>query len=311
MNSIRYHPFGSRVIRAFAIPLYRLSRWLVRQIQAKVKINGGCVLYDGTELLFPSNVGIGFSSSIYLKGTSGFEPHNWRVIKALAKTRNVLVDVGAHFGFYSVLAHKVNSSITTLSFEPIPELHNDCRRFHQANLAHGKFEIYNLALSDKSGQSTIYIPRGVRLTEVRSASLQKEFFYNQQFERDELVIQMTTWDEFVAQRGLNQFKGAETFLKIDVEGHELAVLRGSQTYLRTERPFIVCEIDTAAENVDGLKGLLTPLGYNILAISPSGLFRMDFSDLSSYSGGRDFLLVPGVVRGYYSFQSIEQFAFEN
>lgn len=284
---------------------------MARQIQTKVKMNGGLVVYDNLALRFPTNVGIGFSSSIFWRGLNGFEPHTWRVIKALATKKKVFVDVGAHFGFYSVLAHKINPSISTISFEPIPDLYLDCLAFHQFNGVNQRTEVINCALSDRSGKATIYVPKGAKLREVRSASLQKEFFYNQQFDQNALEIATVTWDEFVAARSESQYQGAETFLKVDVEGHELAVLTGCLSFLRTERPLIVCEIDTAPANVKGLSQLLEPLGYTALAILPSGLFRMDFGDLSGFKGSRDFLLVPHSCKGFVAFDAVDQLAFES
>jgi len=284
---------------------------MTRQIQKKVKVNGGVILYDNLALRFPINVGIGFSSSIFWRGLNGFEPHTWRVIKALATRKKVFVDVGAHFGFYSVLAHKVNPSISTISFEPIPELYRDCLAFHQFNGVNQNADVLHCALSDRSGKATIYVPKGAKLRDVRSASLQKEFYYNKQFDQQTLEISTITWDAFVAGRSGNQYRGAETFMKVDVEGHELAVLTGCLSFLRTERPIIVCEIDTAPVNVEGLSQLLEPLGYSVLAILPPGLFRIDFRDLSGFKGSRDFLLVPFSCKGFHAFDAVDQLAFEN
>jgi FkbM family methyltransferase len=53
------------------------------------------------------------------------------------------------------------------------------------------------------------------------------------------------------------------FIKIDVEGHELAVLRGAERLLRTARPNLL--IEAAEEHRPGafssVRDFLTPLGY--------------------------------------------------
>lgn len=286
------------------LPFYLAALWIARQIRTKGKLNGITIRYDSIEVKFPKDVGVGFSSSIFWKGNDGFEPYTWRVIRALSKQADVFVDIGSNFGFYSVLVHKLNPRIQSICFEPVAEIYQDNLEFHACNDIQN-YEVLNFAVSDTAGADTIFLPKNTAVKEVRSASLEKDFFYNQQFDQHQLTITKIVWDEY-AQKHSDRFPGKKCLIKIDVEGHELAVFKGSRKFILAHQPFFVCEIDKNADNVTALTAILSELDYSAFAVSPVGLFAINFNDIVSYSGGRDFLLMPrnNVQKNYLSFQEL-------
>lgn len=304
LNWIRYNYVLSRVISYALIPVYKSALFVARQIRLKAKLNGLTVPYDGILIKFPKDVGVGFSSSIFWKGDEGFEPHTWRVIRALTKISDVFVDIGSNFGFYSVLVHKVNPGIQSICFEPVHEIYQDNLKFHRLNNS-TRYEVFNQAVSDQAGVDKIFLPKGTSVKEVRSASLEKEFFYNQQFDQYQVTIEKIVWDDFV-QKHPEDFREKRTLVKIDVEGHELSVFRGGITFIKTHQPFIVCEIDKHDENVKQLSVLLKELAYVAFAVSPVGVFLINFDEIVTYAGGRDFLLLPGskAKRTYFRFEDL-------
>lgn len=52
-----------------------------------------------------------------------------------------------------------------------------------------------------------------------------------------------------------------TFMKIDVEGHELAVLRGTEATIRRDRPRLLLEVEARMQPIDDLLGLLADWDY--------------------------------------------------
>lgn len=62
-------------------------------------------------------------------------------------------------------------------------------------------------------------------------------------------------------------------IKVDVEGHEMSVLLGARTLLRTARPVLFVEADNDAQFRD-LHGLLAPLGYHLHFVE-FGAYRAD------------------------------------
>jgi hypothetical protein len=74
-----------------------------------------------------------------------------------------------------------------------------------------------------------------------------------------MLVNVTTLDSFFA----SQDRGPD-FLKIDVEGHELAVLEGAQQTLQSHRPAILIECESRHRsdgNVDPVFNLLRSHGY--------------------------------------------------
>ena len=91
------------------------------------------MLYDGIALHFPPNVGIEFSSNIHWSGMDGFEPNVWRVLRELIPHSQCFIDVGAHIGFYAVLAQKLKPAINLFAFEPVPDAFVEAKKFFAAN----------------------------------------------------------------------------------------------------------------------------------------------------------------------------------
>ncbi len=57
------------------------------------------------------------------------------------------------------------------------------------------------------------------------------------------------------------------FVKIDVEGHEVQVLRGMEATIRAHRPIILCEVHWLVREIRELvEGFFKPLGYQAMQI---------------------------------------------
>ena len=70
-------------------------------------------------------------------------------------------------------------------------------------------------------------------------------------------------------------------LKVDVEGSELAVLRGALGMLREARPRVLVELERrhAGAELEQTLALFAELGYRGEAIGPEGLFPLEDFDL--------------------------------
>ncbi len=156
------------------------------------------------------------------------------------------VDIGVWWGPWTwQLAHRVPR---VDSFEPNHDLVERLRPIMPKNV-----HIHPVALSNCSGESSLWVPsRGVG-TEGR-ASLEPAA-------RSE-----SGWSEqSVATSRLDDFKLDDVgFVKIDVEGHELAVLEGASGLLASQRPNLMIEIEEHSNRegrFDAIVGLLESLSY--------------------------------------------------
>lgn len=158
-----------------------------------------------------------------------------------------VLDIGANRGIYSYWLHRqVGPAGHVIAFEPQPELCVGLDRLKSA-LALKRLTIVPSALSSACGQAQLMRPHnhwgGASLT--REATSPAEM----------LSVATTTLDAFFAHHPQRPIK----FIKCDVEGHELACLRGGERLLAADRPTLLLEATDA--EYGPLASFLQPLGY--------------------------------------------------
>jgi FkbM family methyltransferase len=120
-------------------------------------------------------------------------------------------------------------------------------------------------------------------------------FGGRQFTAAEVPI--TTLDAFIVQRGFARVD----FVKLDIEGHELAALQGAQDSLRSGKiralafEFGIANVNSRTYLRDFWE-LLHPLGYGLWRITPAGRLvsvRSYYEDLEYFRGVSNYLAVLG------------------
>jgi hypothetical protein len=100
------------------------------------------------------------------------------------------------------------------------------------------------------------------------------------------------------------------FIKVDVEGHELAVLLGARKILERDRPAILVEAEERHRPgaVQSIRDLLTPLGYHGFMLDAGRL-----SPISNFDATRDQFIpadrVDNLNGGNYEGRYINNFVF--
>ncbi len=158
-----------------------------------------------------------------------------RLMQAIVPRGRPFIDVGANVGVYSIVLEDVVGAANLYCCEPLPQLYQRLRRLLP------KAHVYNVALSDHSGSATISVPtvhgrvlptRATLERDVQELSVEVE-------STSELTVATLTLDDLCAQANVRQL-GA---VKIDVEGHEQAVLRGAERTLAQHQPLLLVEIE--------------------------------------------------------------------
>lgn len=299
IKSLRRNPLVAAALYSVARPLYYGAERLHFRIGRHVHRNGGTAEYDGIPLRFPRNVGIGFLAAISWRGVEGFEPETWKTLRRLIETSNTFLDIGANIGLYSVLAKRVSPSIDVISFEPMPAIAAQSRAFHMANAIAPSVE--EIGLSDSDGEARLFTPHG----EETSSSTLSSVSWQARNPHEEFTVRTAKLDSYLSGRRLRE----PVTIKIDVEDHEAAVLRGATETIRHYRPAIVCEILPRAITRDNQPGgeparpgeqhenaatlqVLADIGYTAFAITADGYFRMTAADFKGDRSFRDCLLLP-------------------
>lgn len=187
-----------------------------------------------------------------------YEEFEHKFVEHFLQPGMVMLDAGAHHGFYTLLAaKKVGPLGKVIAFEPSPrELRrlrwclslNRCRNVHVEPVALGsKEEITDLfvCLARQTGCNSLRPP-------VVSEPLSK------------VPVSVTTLDCFFQKSRIEKVD----LIKIDVEGAELEVLKGARELLqRRPRPVICCEVEDIRTTPWGYKAkeiikLLSSYGYH-------------------------------------------------
>lgn len=147
-----------------------------------------------------------------------YEPYKTKAFMANLKEGDIVVDVGAHVGYYSALAsRKIGDQGKVFSFEPRPlniEFFKDHVRINGLN----NITLYEGAISARSGEANFDTNTGTGTGHLS--------------EHGHLKVKTYCLDELVE---TGEIPGLD-FLKVDVEGGEIEVLKGSQNAIAKNRP---------------------------------------------------------------------------
>ncbi|WP_171005186.1 FkbM family methyltransferase [Sphingopyxis sp. 2PD] len=135
------------------------------------------------------------------------------------------IDIGAHSGLYSQMLSRFSKHV--IAIEAIPELAANLRRLFP------QVEVINAAASDRTGVVELAIPEG----KPGLSSVAHEQFEPTLAVR-KIEVECLTVDGLMAAR-----TDRIGFIKIDVEGHELAVLEGARATIARHRPTMLIEAE--------------------------------------------------------------------
>jgi FkbM family methyltransferase len=133
------------------------------------------------------------------------------------------IDVGANVGFYTLALSKLCRPVE--AFEPLPW---HARLIEDSKLA--GVNVHNVALANEEGHHPLYIP------EIRG----QYFDGLASFSKPEGTFKVVE----VPVKRLDDYHFSDVcFIKIDVEGHEMDVLRGGRQTIAECRPVMLIEIE--------------------------------------------------------------------
>jgi FkbM family methyltransferase len=219
-----------------------------------------------------------------------FEADEVGLVERLLNDADVVVDIGANVGFYTCMARQAGKHVVAI--EPVRS-NLDLLYRNLASNGWPDVEVWPLGLSNTPGIGTIY---GART----GASLLPGWAHNSELFRTS--ISLTTLDELLR----NRFVGQYLLVKIDVEGAEYDVLRGSfETLDRKVKPTWLVEI-TLDLNRESLNphfaetfNMFMSRGYRAYATTPvqREIGSPDIADWISRgrvdSGCYNWLFLPG------------------
>lgn len=183
----------------------------------------------------------------------GFENAEHHFVERFLQPAMTVLDIGAHHGFYTLLASKrVGPWGRVISFEPSPRERKSLRLHLLLNRCQNVI-VEGMALGDEDTESDLCVVEewasgcnSLRPPDIPAGT-------------SNLRVCVSRLDSWLAKRDI----GNVDFIKLDVEGAELAVLKGAAQLLEREpRPVILAEVQNirtlpwgyrAREIIDHLK----------------------------------------------------------
>lgn len=286
VNRCRENPYSSAVMAAVAKPVYRFCAGLSAQLARKVRKNGVSVrLANGQNLRLARNSGVELASLLHWGGVDAYEPHTSRTLRFFFERVRNFVDVGANYGFYSLLAGLSNLRLNVIAFEPVPEICSALMRNVLANGLQRRIEIHQLALSSCTGTGRFFLPQSEATDRESTGSLAPDS-WQQRKKSPSFPVTTIRFDDFERQHPMTL-----ELVKVDVEDFEADVLLGMEATITRDRPFIVCEILPRAHANERTRKWVESMGYTPYWITPCGYTRVSRFDFSR-PAYQDFLLSP-------------------
>jgi len=159
-------------------------------------------------------------------GFLSWNPDEYRAFREAVRPGMTALDIGANVGAYSLLIGQwVGSSGAVFAFEPAPDAHDGLQRHIHLNALDAIVTPVRAAAGAASSTSRFVV--GTTAGESRLATTATLATDD---EATTVDVPVTTIDDFCAREHLTP-----DFIKIDVEGAELDVLRGARETIRRTR----------------------------------------------------------------------------
>lgn len=210
--------------------LYQVSSFFTFFTKSKfIRRNHNWQLYKTRSGIF-----LWFNNNGYLQRKivkySVWEKRTTDIIKLFLKKGDVFIDVGANIGYMSIIASKiVGEEGIVLAFEPTSKYMDQLKMNIRENKIHN-CKLFNVGLSDQVETAFIHIGES-------SATLHK-------FGNDngiEEKIKLIKFDDIFGTLGILKID----FIKVDVDGHEFAFIKGAINNIKKFKPVMLLEVNHA------------------------------------------------------------------
>ena len=235
------------ICRAFsALPITTFLRRLM--VPAVSVVDHGCLMQlDPQEWL-----------QIGMLTTGGTEPKTSSLFRKLLRPGDTYIDVGAHVGYHALLARQaVGATGRVLALEPQPY---NCNKI-LVNAALNGFSNITTIVGAAGDQDGVVTLRDQAPYDKARLTLQATGMHDQSVEFE---VPVWTLDALVRRHKIDKVR----LLKIDVEGYELAVLKGALPILaNTENVIFEDAMDMPTEASAGIRELLLREGFILAGVT--------------------------------------------
>ncbi len=203
-----------------------------------------------------------------------WEPENLSVLYSFVTDNTVFLDIGANIGYFSIaIGNRLKGGGKVFAIEPHPILTKLIERSVQLNGLEAVVKIYQCAVSDQQGTLDLFYPDDHlgKGSFIRNANEQGQCLSVPSHRLDDLLSKDLVVD----------------LIKIDVEGHELNVLRGMQEVLkRSPKAKVLFEkLESSTAETNEIGRLFREHGLSLYGVGPHALlFPLDITSYQAWIG---------------------------
>lgn len=219
----------------------------------------------GTRMSLALDLTEATQADLYYRGLP--QPELLDVIKPYFRSDGVFVDVGANVGQEALwaahlyLSDGVTSGPKVFAFEPNPTIVRRLQHNVAANSVEGLISVNAVGVSDVNGTAAFYLAP-------EDNGSNSSLAPNRFFGGEVINVPVVTLDSFFSG---HHSKRPVALLKIDVEGGELRVLRGSTHLLSSDRPVMILEacphlIESFGHTYSELHHYIVSLRYSVFIV---------------------------------------------
>jgi FkbM family methyltransferase len=176
------------------------------------------------------------------------------LLEFLLNPKSIFFDIGSNKGEYAYYAEKLIDPKNIYLFEPEQKLNK------QLNAIFSNCNVNNIALSDNKGTHQFKIPIINGVIDNCLSSLEVDKKEDNETEAIVYDVKTNTLDNFTREKNI-----FPNLIKIDVEGHELSVLKGAENFISKHHPTLIIEIEQRHHqdiNIETVFESFTQKGYS-------------------------------------------------
>lgn len=200
-------------------------------------------------------------------------------ISSLLKKNDVVIDIGAHLGESIIGFRRYNKDIKIYSFEPNPKIFSKLKKkfINKKNIV-----LNNYLLMNSNGLADFYVPKIKGISLPYMGSFNKDYIiqrFNHFFFFS--IDKKLYWESYkIESKKLDEFNLRPKIIKIDTEGSELEVLKGSKETILSFSPLIIVEFNH--NNYKGIYEYLSKFEYKLFRFDKNSFRSMDYEELLDY-----------------------------
>ncbi len=283
--------FRGQIIDIFEerLKLLGIEKWL-EETNAHIRRNGlRPILFNGEDALLLTKNDTLFcfdknmqNNQIIMELLQGGQYEKEDVDFVISRVGNgqVMLDIGANVGWFTIHAAKRYPNLVIHAFEPSARTHATLEKNIRYNHVEKNAHAHRSAVGEQDGV--------VRFT----ATLDTGNHIGTESGANMVEVPCTTLDSFAKKEGLARVD----FIKCDIEGAELMMLKGASKLLARHHPMLMLEINESWAQRFGylpkdIQDYLAKLDYDMFVLDKNGqLHAHDFS-ASKSSDERNFIFV--------------------